>query len=411
MAKFYDTNAILELQDKIFNDDFVYISSITLTELEGIKQNRNKTDDVRSKARKATRLLCDNTDKYMVVFYDDQIKPILQTLGLPETPDYIICACARYTGDTIPDLVFVTYDIACRVIAKKIFKLNTEFVEIKEDAYTGFSEQILSDEKLAFFYENQTLNMFNLLPNQYLIIKNQENNIVDRLKWTGNTHQPLKIGNIKSKLFGVLKAYNGDVYQQCVLDSICSNTITMIKGVAGTGKSYLALGYLFHLLEKEEIQKIVVFTNTQPTANAARLGFYPGTRTEKLMESSIGNILASKLGDSYIVEKLIVENRLLLLPMCDVRGFDTTGMNCGVYITEAQNMDISLMKLALQRIGEDSICIVEGDYTTQVDLPSYSGSNNGMRRMSEVFRGQDFYGEVELQNIYRSRIASVAEFM
>lgn len=411
MAKFYDTNAILELQDKIFNDDFVYISSVTLTELEGIKQNRNKTDDVRLKARKATRLLYENSAKYMVVFYDDQIKPILQTLGLPDTPDYIICACARYIGDTIPDLVFVTYDIACRVIAKKIFKLNTEFVEIKEDSYTGFSEQILSDEKLAFFYENQTLNMFNLLPNQYLIIKDHANNIVDRLKWTGNAHQPLKIGNIKSKLFGVLKAYNGDVYQQCVLDSICSNTITMIKGVAGTGKSYLALGYLFHLLEKEEIQKIVVFTNTQPTANAARLGFYPGTRTEKLMESSIGNILASKLGDSYFVEKLIEENRLLLLPMCDVRGFDTTGMNCGVYITEAQNMDISLMKLALQRIGEDSICIVEGDCTTQVDLPSYSGSNNGMHRMSEVFRGQDFYGEVELQNIYRSRIASVAELM
>ncbi len=48
--------------------------------------------------------------------------------------------------------------------------------------------------------------------------------------------------------------------------------------------------------------------------------------------------------------------------MCDIRGFDTTGMKCGVYITEAQNMDISLMKLALQRIGEDSIAIIDGDY-------------------------------------------------
>ena len=69
------------------------------------------------------------------------------------------------------------------------------------------------------------------------------------------------------------------------------------------------------------------------------------------------------------------------------------------------------MKLALQRIGEDSICIIEGDYKTQVDLVQYSGSNNGMRRMSEIFRGQDFYGEVELQNIYRSRIADIAERM
>lgn len=69
------------------------------------------------------------------------------------------------------------------------------------------------------------------------------------------------------------------------------------------------------------------------------------------------------------------------------------------------------LKLALQRIGEDSICIVDGDYNAQVDLKQYSGANNGMKRMSEVFRGQDFYGEVELKNIYRSKIAMIAEEM
>ena len=37
--------------------------------------------------------------------------------------------------------------------------------------------------------------------------------------------------------------------------------------------------------------------------------------------------------------------------------------------------------------------------------------NNGMRRASEVFRGQDLYGEVELKNIYRARIADIAERM
>jgi phosphate starvation-inducible protein PhoH len=54
----------------------------------------------------------------------------------------------------------------------------------------------------------------------------------------------------------------------------------------------------------------------------------------------------------------------MLLPMADIRGFDTTGMSAGIYITEAQNLDISLMKLALQRIGEDSICIIDGDDKT-----------------------------------------------
>lgn len=95
--------------------------------------------------------------------------------------------------------------------------------------------------------------------------------------------------------------------------------------------------------------------------------------------------------------------------MSDIRGYDTTDMNAGIYISEAQNLDISLMKLALQRIGQDCICIIDGDVKSQVDLPQFAGINNGMRRVSKVYRGEDVYGEVELQNIYRSRIAQIAE--
>jgi predicted ribonuclease YlaK len=97
--------------------------------------------------------------------------------------------------------------------------------------------------------------------------------------------------------------------------------------------------------------------------------------------------------------------------MSDIRGYDTTGLAAGIYITEAQNLDIELMRLALQRIGEDSICILDGDYSHQVDMSMYAGCNNGMRRVSEVFKGQDFYGEVELSIIHRSKIARIAELM
>ena len=105
------------------------------------------------------------------------------------------------------------------------------------------------------------------------------------------------------------------------------------------------------------------------------------------------------------------DGKLILLPMSDIRGFDTTDMHAGIYITQAQNMNIDLMKLALQRVGEDSTLIVEGDTQTQVDLGMYAGTNNGLKRVSQVFRGQDIYGQVTLQNIYRSRIAQVAERM
>ena len=75
-------------------------------------------------------------------------------------------------------------------------------------------------------------------------------------------------------------------------------------------------------------------------------------------------------------------------------------MRAGIYISEAQNMTIALMKLALQRIGEDSICIIDGDDQTQVDCIEFSGANNGMKRASKIFRGEKIYGEVELKNIF-----------
>ena len=210
-------------------------------------------------------------------------------------------------------------------------------------------------------------------------------------------------------MFGKVKPI--DPYQELALDSFKSNQLTLIKGAAGTGKSLLSLAYLFRLLEKGEIDRIIIFCNTIATAGSAKLGYYPGDRTEKLLDSQIGNFLISKLGAREEVEKLIDTGQILLLPMSDIRGFDTSGMKAGIYITQAQNLNIELMKLALQRIGEDSICILDGDNDTQVDLGIYAGENNGLKKVSEVFRGQSFYGEITLKTIHRSKIAEIASRM
>jgi predicted ribonuclease YlaK len=41
----------------------------------------------------------------------------------------------------------------------------------------------------------------------------------------------------------------------------------------------------------------------------------------------------------------------------------------------------------------------------------YAGSNNGMRKMSKIFRGHNLFGQVELKNIHRSKIAAIADQM
>lgn len=408
--KFYDTNAILKLQDKVFDEEFI-ISSVTLQELEHIKVSRNKDDQVKYEARKALHLLDENSDKYDVVIYNNSIENYILGKNMEITPDTKIVGSCSFISN-MKDVIFVTDDIACKMIARKIFNLTVRGINDEQvDDYHGFTERMLSESDMAYFYEHLQENVYDLLDNEYLILKDSNNAVVDVLVWRDNSYQNLKFPTIKSDYFGIVKPLKGDIYQQMALNSFTYNQITMIKGSAGTGKSYLAVGYLMHLLEKHKIEKIIIFCNTVATANSAKLGYYPGTKDEKLLDSSIGNMLSAKLGGSFGLEQLIGQEKIQLLPLSDIRGFDTNGMKAGVYITEAQNMDISLMKLALQRIGEDSICIIDGDYNAQVDLNQYAGNNNGMRRMSEIFRGHDFYGEVELQNIYRSRIAAIAEGM
>ena len=107
------------------------------------------------------------------------------------------------------------------------------------------------------------------------------------------------------------------------------------------------------------------------------------------------------------VEALIDNEQLILLPLSDIRGYETPD-NSGVYISEAQNLDIDMMQLALTRIGENSICIIDGDDKTQVDSPTYAGIHNGMKRVSKVFRNTDIYGEIELRYVHRSKVADLA---
>lgn len=270
---------------------------------------------------------------------------------------------------------------------------------------TQYKECSTKDYNFDFFKENLSI------PNQYLIAHSPADSSVQAFKWASGKHVAVDYKPFETQAFGAVRAKEKDIYQMLAFDSLLHNQITMLCGPAGTGKSYLALAYMLKLLETHKIDKIIVFTNPCATSGAARLGFYPGTRNEKLLDSQIGNMLGAKLGDTLELKRYIDANEIQLLPFSDLRGFDTTGKNCAVYITEAQNLDIEMMRLALQRIGEDSICIIDGDYDAQVDLDIYSGDNNGMRRLSQVFRGQDFYGEVKLQKIYRSRIAALAQEM
>lgn len=413
--KFYDTCALLSLQKEAFTEHFL-MCNLTYKELEHIKTSGTKDEETKWKARQLLHLFKQH-DNYTVLRakIDDEL---LKEFDLEDNNDgRIITTAYRYyitlTDEEKSEFKFVTSDTSCEENAAQGVHIPTEFTneEMLDDNYRGYEEIYLDDDELVMFYSDilqNNKNLFNLLHNQYLLLKDCNNKIIDKYRWDEEEGY-VKMNFIKadSQMFG--RVSPKDDYQLIALDSLAHNQISMLRGPAGSGKSMLAFAHMFHLLEKGKISKIIVFCNTVATKGSAKLGYYPGTRTEKLLDSQIGNLLESKLGDRIAVEGLIEDGALVLLPMSDIRGYDTSGMNAAVYISEAQNLDIEMMRLALQRIGDDSICIIDGDFNHQVDLSAYAGVNNGMRRVSHVFRGSDIYGEVQLQKIYRSKIADLAE--
>ena len=421
--KFYDTCSLLLKANTLFdNDEKFAISSITLEELENIKTSTTRDADIKYAARKLLHSLDEHRGEYDIhIFTQTMLNPIVEK-DLPITNDMKILATAiDYDTNIHPDeTVFVTNDLALKAIANLFFgdKMLESVDEEQDDDYKGFAEiKFGNDKAMEFFYSNYKTSLGpilgqNILDNEYVIIRDKNTDeVLDRLVWQGKGkgYRNVNYEVFDSRHFGKIKPL--DVYQQLAADSFTHNKITLIKGRAGTGKTLLALGFLFNQLEKQKIDKIIIFCNTVAAKNSAKLGFLPGTRDEKLLDSQIGNLLISKIGGRMEVERLVDEEKLVLLPMSDIRGYDTSGMRAGIYISEAQNLDIPLMKLALQRIGEDSICIIDGDAKTQVDDVAFAGANNGMKRASRIFRGHDIYGEVELQVIHRSKIAEIAEAM
>ena len=417
MTKIYDTSSLLIKAEELFNtNDKIVITNISLKELENIKTSTNKDSNIKYIARQLLHQFDENPNRYTCIIYKSTFEKWLQESSIEINNDGKILATAYdyLQSHQNEECIFCTNDLALKIIAEQFFGKDNVQSEKIEDDYKGYIDVHLNEEEMTNFYSDQNSfgQKLKLKINQYLnIYEAQSGDRVDTLCWEGDKFRPLKYKSFCSKQLGEIKPYKNDIYQAMAADSLLNNQITMIKGPAGTGKSYLAVGYLFYLLEKGKIDKIIIFCNPVAVKNAAKLGFYPGSKDAKLLDSQIGNFLASKLGSKLVVEQLIDDEKLILLPMSDIRGYDTSGMHAGIYITEAQNLDVELLKLALQRSGEDTIFILDGDIKSQVDLVDYEGANNGMYRASKVFRGEDIYGEIELNQIHRSRIAEIANNM
>ena len=412
---FYDTCALVKKVDELIKSDKIFaFADLTLKELENIKTSRDKDERTKFQVRKLLHFLYKHPEQYEIV---ETTNTIYDYLPINNDGRIISTMIDYFNYNRFTEQIFMTADLSCYHLARSMgapwvsSPYRSEYVSDMEDSdkYTGFKAFAPMDAAAENdIYEKiiNNDNFANLLENEYIII-NCLNDKKDYYKWSNNEYVNVPFRTVESMHFGIFKPKN--VHQVLALDSMFTNRITLLGGPAGSGKTCASLSFLFSQLEHGNIDRIVIFCNPVAAKNAAKLGYYPGTTTEKLLSSQVGNILISKIGDITEVNRLIDTGKLIIIPAADLRGYETPA-HSGVYIMEAQNYDTVLMRMLLQRIGNDCQVILDGDRMEQTDLDIYE-SDNGMRKVSKVFRGEKIFGQVDLQKIERDEIARIAERM
>lgn len=151
--------------------------------------------------------------------------------------------------------------------------------------------------------------------------------------------------------------------QKQAKQTILENPVTVLKGMAGSGKTLIATQVALDLLFRKEIEKVII---TRPTVSKEDIGFLPGDIKEK-MDPWLAPIYHNlfMLYSQEKVEKEIEAGNIEIVPFAFMRG--RTFVNSFVIVDEAQNVTHTQMETVLGRLGKESKMVVCGDMA-QIDL-------------------------------------------
>lgn len=394
-----DTNVLMQYPQCLNEYENIMLPLEVLEELDKI--NHCDCELKKYHSRQAIKAIENNKE---ILFLTEGFEfPLPYSLDYSKFDNRILGYCRDF------DSILITNDLNMRIKADALgienYKYETEYMN---NGYDGFVE-VEMNEFERYSFDEFPANKWGLLENQYLIIRDEIGEVSGRFRWTSTGFYELPPTlSLNSFFFGSIIAK--DVYQECAIDSLMNTDFTILKGEAGTAKTLLSLAYAFHKIEKGKINNITIIHNPEDLRGNKKLGAYPGDRDNKLLQTSLGGILSSKLGGMEHVLNLVNDGVITLIPTCDIRGYEVSKNSC-LYVTEAQNTDAYTMKTILQRAEEGCKIIIEGDNNQQTDSDYFLGDKNGITKAIEVFKDSPYFSCVSLQNVYRSRIGNLASIM
>jgi PhoH-like ATPase len=429
-----DTSVILYAHNSIMNfaeHDVV----IPITVLEELDQFKKGNDTKNFEAREFIRLLDKLSMDHMIHEWtplNGKTKGFFKVLMNPENKmnaniifgeeknDHKILNAALYLKENEKNrkVILVSKDINLRLKAKSLELLAEDYEtgkikNITELENTG--KYVMDDvdpESINKLYEQGYIEAKNILgtrkrkSNAYYILKSEKNSVLAFYNSEENV-----LERVDKRLAYNIKPKNAE--QTFALHAIMDPAIKLvsIQGVAGTGKTLLALAGA--LEQRRDYKQIFLARPIVPLSNKD-IGYLPGDIKSKLnpyMEplwdnlKFIQNQYKETDKEFQKITELVNQEKLVIQPLAYIRGRSLS--NIFFIVDEAQNLTPHEIKTIISRAGENTKIIFTGD-VFQIDTPYLDSQSNGLSYLIDRVKDHPLYAHIKLEKGERSELANLA---
>lgn len=428
-----DTSVILYSHDSILNFAEHDIG-LPITVLEELDQFKKGNETKNFEAREFTRLLDKLAKDHSLqdwIPLNGKTKGKFKVIMDNESPidarevfndgknDHRILNAALTMKTQYPDrkVTLVSKDINLRLKAKSlelnaedyetgkiknVNTLNTGKIEV-DNIDSAHIDELFKNGKVE---RKEILKRKKFPANQYFILKSDKNSVLGYL----NPEEEIVERVSKYSVYGI-KPRNAE--QTFAMHAMLNPNIKLvsINGVAGTGKTLLALASA--LEQRRNFKQIYLARPIVPLSNKD-IGYLPGDIKSKLnpyMEplwdnlKFIQNQFKETEKEFTRITDMVNQEKLMITPLAYIRGRSLS--NIFFIVDEAQNLTPHEIKTIITRAGENTKIVFTGD-VHQIDTPYLDSQSNGLSYLIDRIKDHPMFAHITLEKGERSELANLA---
>lgn len=421
----YDHNAIQN-----FDEHDVAIPITVLEELDNFKKGNDTLNfEAREFIRFIDRLskgssltswipLENGSHSRFCVIMDETSRLDAERIFNGKKADHKILNAALHVKEEYPEhsVILVSKDVNLRLKARSLNLASEDYetgkIKNVDGLYKGITLAEMEDSLIIDelhkknFISSEGLVQNDMTGNHFYILKNHKSSILAYFNPENKTLEKVE----KRSAFGI-KPKNAE--QAFAMHALLNNDIKLvtIQGVAGTGKTLLALACA---LENRSMFRQIYLARPIIPLNNKDIGYLPGDIKAKInpyMEPLWDNLkfiqsqYSENSKEGNRIKEMVESEKLVVTPLAYIRGRSLS--NIMFIVDEAQNLTPLEIKTIITRAGEGTKIVFTGDIN-QIDTPYLDAQSNGLSYLIDRMRNQNLYAHTTLEKGERSELANLA---